>query len=215
MYKWWVIGLLAGIFLFRGKTPIGKPMRTEPNGGVPPGESWFIESSLDDGTPVYSCSFVEFDGRGDYVEFAQHEHAWHTVRFLAHRQPLILVMYCHGWKNNSQSSDVVKFIDFLGRLAATSSATCSYARGYRRYQRTHRIITSPGNWRPLNGLDGVIGMDFYPTRLQTSQWNRFVSVRRDRSILIGVGLSMLPTVAYRSGVADSLADRAARRTTGP
>jgi hypothetical protein len=28
------------------------------------------------------------------------------------------------------------------------------------------IITAPGNWRPLNGLDGVIGMDFYPTRLQ-------------------------------------------------
>src|SRR6516164_7802580 len=56
--------------------------------------------------------------------------------------------------------------------SAKSSATCSYARGYRRYQRTHRIITSPGNWRPLNGWDGVIGMDFYPTRLQTSQWNR-------------------------------------------
>jgi hypothetical protein len=35
------------------------------------------------------------------------------------------------------------------------------------------MITSPGNWRPLNGLVGVIGMEFYPTRIlcQTSQWN--------------------------------------------
>src|SRR3954447_22508213 len=26
------------------------------------------------------------------------------------------------------------------------------------------MITSPGNWRPLNGLVGVIGMEFYATR---------------------------------------------------
>jgi acyl-CoA synthetase (AMP-forming)/AMP-acid ligase II len=44
-------------------------------------------------------------------------------------------------------------------------STRAHPRLYR-YQRTQRIITSPGNWRPLNGLDGVIGMDFYPTRLQ-------------------------------------------------
>src|ERR1700680_2546642 len=63
--------------------------------------------------------------------------------------------------------------------SAKSSATWSYARGYRRYHRTHRTITSPGNWRPLNGLVGVIGMDFYPTRLAspTSQWNLFKRLR--------------------------------------
>src|SRR5580698_2354903 len=26
-------------------------------------------------------------------------------------------------------------------------------------------MTSPGKWRPLNGLCGLIGMDFYPTRM--------------------------------------------------
>src|SRR5215831_10385544 len=31
-------------------------------------------------------------------------------------------------------------------------------------QRTHTRITSPGKWRPLNGLLEVIGMDFYPTK---------------------------------------------------
>src|SRR3954453_22622042 len=45
-----------------------------------------------------------------------------------------------------------------------SSATCSYASGYRRHHRTQRMITTPGNWRPLNGLVGVIGMEFYSTR---------------------------------------------------
>src|SRR5260370_41431532 len=49
--------------------------------------------------------------------------------------------------------------------SATSSVTCSYDSGYRRYQRTHKTITSPGYWRPLNGLCGLIGMDFYPTRM--------------------------------------------------
>src|SRR5262249_46356520 len=44
---------------------------------------------------------------------------------------------------------------------------------YRRYHRTHCRITSPGKWRPLNGLVAVIGMNFYPTRSysRTLQWN--------------------------------------------
>src|SRR5712692_4258760 len=49
--------------------------------------------------------------------------------------------------------------------SATSSVTCSYDSGYRRYQRTHKTITSPGYWRPLNGWCGMIGMDFYPIRM--------------------------------------------------
>src|SRR5260370_558061 len=49
--------------------------------------------------------------------------------------------------------------------SATSSVTCSYDSGYRRYQRTHKTITSPGYWRPLNGLCGLIGMEFYPIRM--------------------------------------------------
>jgi hypothetical protein len=51
--------------------------------------------------------------------------------------------------------------------SATNSATCSYDSGYRRYQRTHKMITSPGCWRPLKG---VIGMDFYPTSLSAHKF---------------------------------------------
>src|SRR5580704_2266822 len=54
--------------------------------------------------------------------------------------------------------------------SATNSATCSYDNGYRRYQRTHKMITSPGCWRPLKGLFGVIGMDFQPTSLSAPKF---------------------------------------------
>src|SRR5580704_10665295 len=53
--------------------------------------------------------------------------------------------------------------------SATNSATCSYDSGYRRYQRTHKMITSPGCWRPLKGLFGVIGMNFYPTSVSATE----------------------------------------------
>src|SRR5689334_18937449 len=117
-YKWWIIaglGLVVLVFCFRGNAPIGDPMRAAPSPGLPPGESWFIESEPTNETPVHSCSFVEFDGHGDYIDFKQHEHAWKKVEELANSQPLLLVTYCHGWKNNSQSTDVVKFTHFLGR----------------------------------------------------------------------------------------------------
>src|SRR5450631_2366912 len=45
-------------------------------------------------------------------------------------------------------------------------------------------MTSPGNWRPLNGLCGLIGMDFYPIRMRprSSQRNptHLASVTKDR-----------------------------------
>jgi len=61
---------------------------------------------------------VEFDGRGDYVDYYQHRAAYTKVRKLAEEQPLFLVFYCHGWRNNSQSGDVVEFNSFLRNLAA-------------------------------------------------------------------------------------------------
>ena len=121
VYKWWILGVVVFLLLrilFRGNAPIGEAMRGKPGEGVSPGDSWFIESSAGGDTPVHSCSFVEFDGHGDYIDFHQHTEAWKKVQELASAQPLLLVLYCHGWRNNSQSFDVVKFVDFLGRLAA-------------------------------------------------------------------------------------------------
>src|SRR5262249_39760019 len=62
--------------------------------------------------------------------------------------------------------------------SAKSSETCSYANGYRKYQRTHSRITSPGKWRHLKGLVAVIGIRFLPyqTSHRFSQGNRCIDV---------------------------------------
>lgn len=121
-HKWSILILSFAVFLylvFRRRTPVGKPMRFAPNADRALGERYYIESQPPKGMKPHSCSFVEFDGRGDYIDFKQHTHAWETVRDLAKGDRLLLVIYCHGWKNNSQSSDVVRFNDFLGRLASS------------------------------------------------------------------------------------------------
>lgn len=124
----WIIGaaiLLLAVFLTTGCTTVGKPMR------LPPEQSnaldaWYIQGvakatdKQNAGKEYeYSCSFVEFDGRGDYIDFRQHRYAWEKAKKLAEKQKILLVIYCHGWKNNSQSGDVVEFNSFLGRLAAS------------------------------------------------------------------------------------------------
>lgn len=117
----WILAVagLALVSLFTGCTSVGKPMRMKPGPGVAAADSWYIESKPTNGAKPYSCSFVEFDGRGDYIDFSQHTAAWNKVKELAEAQKILLVFYCHGWKNNSQSGDVVEFNEFLGRLSAS------------------------------------------------------------------------------------------------
>src|ERR1043165_4370306 len=80
--------------------------------------AWYIESSPKAGEKPLSCSFVEFDERGDYLEFEQHRHAYNKIKELGKAgERLVVVIYVHGWKNNSQSGDVTKFNDFLHQLA--------------------------------------------------------------------------------------------------
>lgn len=155
LHKWATAALaFFAYYLFHGQTPIGQPMRRRPGAGVPPGESWYIESQSNGGAPPHSCSFVEFDGHGDYIDFEQHTHAWQSVDRLARQQPLLLILYCHGWKNNSQSADVVSFLDFLGRIAA-SSAVFDPAHGL--HYRVHGIYLGwRGNPRwPLVAHDAI------------------------------------------------------------
>jgi hypothetical protein len=85
-------------------------------------ESWFIEGTVkveEQEDVKVSCSFVEFDGRGDFLEFKQYRDAYTKVRQMAEEQPVLLVIYCHGWKNNVHSGDAALFNDFLIRLAGS------------------------------------------------------------------------------------------------
>jgi hypothetical protein len=113
---------LTSALTLRTRTEVGRAMRPRPGGpGDPKQESYYIEAGPDAAGVAFSCSFVEFDGMGDYLLFEQHQHAWQQVRSLAEERPVLLVIYCHGWKNNSQSGDVLRFNAFLRQLASTPS----------------------------------------------------------------------------------------------
>jgi hypothetical protein len=114
------------LFLLTQCSTVGEAMRFDPEKTMPgakdgstpkAADARYIETNPMAGGKPYSCSFVEFDGRGDYIDFTQHQAAWGKVKELAEKNRLLLVQYCHGWKNNSQSGDVVEFNAFLRLLA--------------------------------------------------------------------------------------------------
>src|SRR6516165_3389770 len=95
------------LVLLSGCSVNGRPMRS---GAAATGEalpapatSCYIEGKTPNGS-TFSCSFVEFDERGDFLEFTQHKDCQRVISNLVeHSSRLLLVMYCHGWRNNSQS----------------------------------------------------------------------------------------------------------------
>jgi pimeloyl-ACP methyl ester carboxylesterase len=120
--------------------------------------SWYIRCDNPDTGRSYSCSFVEFDERGDYLDFFQHVDAMKRISQLSairtrpresnensdsgqcdDDRPLLLVIYCHGWRNNSESDDVTKFNDFLGDLSAAHPRSKSGG-----FYRVHGVYLS---WR--------------------------------------------------------------------
>lgn len=114
--------LFACSVLLPGCAVNGRAMRFPPvAGGVtnPPSLSWYIEGKTANGRPI-SCSFVEFDERGDFIDIHQHLACQDCIsNLVASGQRVVLVMYCHGWKNNSQSEDVIKFNSFLAKIASS------------------------------------------------------------------------------------------------
>jgi pimeloyl-ACP methyl ester carboxylesterase len=108
--------MLGKLLLLAGCSPLSTPTRKVNMSATPlPEEAAYIESK---NGVRFSCSFVEFDGRGDFADFEQHRQARMTIQELAASQKILLVIYCHGWKNNPHSGDVVKFNLFLSQLAA-------------------------------------------------------------------------------------------------
>jgi hypothetical protein len=90
----------------------------DPPATIANAQKWYIESTSPEQGLPHSCSFVEFDERGDYLDFYQHKHAYQKVLALAQKhEHLIVVMFLHGWRNNGQSGNVVDFNEFLHQLA--------------------------------------------------------------------------------------------------
>jgi hypothetical protein len=93
----------------------------DPPTNITNAQKWYIESTSPEQGLPHSCSFVEFDERGDYLDFHQHKHAYEKILALAQKhEHLIVVMFLHGWRNNGQSGNVVDFNEFLHQLATHS-----------------------------------------------------------------------------------------------
>jgi len=126
-----MVGLMVlGSMVFSGCAVNGRPMRFDPltdNGSIPKSLSWYIEGRTKTDRLI-SCSFVEFDERGDFLDFRQHRDCEARITNMVESGPVLLVMYCHGWKNNSQSEDVIKFNSFLAKIAASPEVS---QRGFR------------------------------------------------------------------------------------
>src|ERR1700730_17504697 len=83
--------------------------------------------------------------------------------------------------------------------SASNSATCSYDSGYRRYQRTHKMITSPGCWRPLKGLFGVIGIGLLPYQFVGPEVRNGTTTAMEIALYhnLGLGTRITPQILLR------------------
>src|ERR1043165_8433366 len=109
--------LLLAVCFFCGCSVNGRAMRFNPQAeNSAKARSWYVDGKTQSGAPV-SCSFVEFDERGDFIDFKQHLDCEDRIDQYIRSGKLLLVIYCHGWKNSSQSGDVNQFNAFLSRLA--------------------------------------------------------------------------------------------------
>src|SRR5690348_11102989 len=103
--QWLLVEALAGHA--RRNHPF-RPVRTangadpkDPDPSIPLYERWYLETTPADSALPISCSFIEFDERGDYLDFEQHRHAYSKILSLAPKtDPLTVVVYVHGWRHS-------------------------------------------------------------------------------------------------------------------
>src|SRR5580765_2188539 len=85
-----IVAIIA-IFVLPGCSWNGRPMRFDPQtAGLPKAQSWFIAGKVTNDAPV-SCSFVEFDERGDFLDFRQHIDCEARLRSLVESNRLLLL----------------------------------------------------------------------------------------------------------------------------
>ena len=136
---------------------------------LPAGDSAYVQSDRPDGRN-YGCSFIEFDGKGDFINPEQYGSAEKRLRELKARSRVLLVIYCHGWNNNAQSADVLKFMSFLRRLSAATMVRTSGMRVEGVY-----LAWRGSQYRPVIGkadqqADPALAEDFHHQNLVDAKW---------------------------------------------
>jgi hypothetical protein len=81
--QWLLVELLSGHAprncAVRPVTPPDGNDPKEPDSTIPLHERWYLETSPAGSALPTSCSFIEFDEHGDYLDFWQHRHAYEKI----------------------------------------------------------------------------------------------------------------------------------------
>jgi hypothetical protein len=177
-----IVGTIGWIV---GHAPRGRPLRpvVDDATNVPGWKRWYIES-VGDEPARHSCSFIEFDERGDYLDFRQHRDAYQRIIELASAgTPLTLAIYVHGWRHSGQSFDVISFNEFLHQLAGVENAD-----GTRR--RVHGVYLV---WRGANFRHAL--RDSRPVRNVTGYYGEPIINVADKA-RIGWAANFVETFSY-------------------
>ena len=67
-----------------------RPLDASPGGAL--SSACYIEAPASAERRAVSCSFVEFDERGDYLDFEQHRHAYETIMRLVKADPPVTIV---------------------------------------------------------------------------------------------------------------------------
>jgi hypothetical protein len=91
--------------------------------------------------------FVEFDDQGYLLEPALKDELMQRIESMAVQQPLLIVVYAHGWKHNAADgdTDIAAFQKLLLRVAAADHEVCKRSACARRH-----VVGVYLGWRGLS-----------------------------------------------------------------
>lgn len=91
--------------------------------------------------------FVEFDDQGYLLEPALKDELMQRIEAMAVQQPLLIVVYAHGWKHNAADgdTDIAAFQKLLLRVAAADHEVCKRSACARRH-----VVGVYLGWRGLS-----------------------------------------------------------------
>jgi hypothetical protein len=107
------------------------------------------EAGADARTPrqTLHLAFVEFDDQGALHDAALERATLERIRAMSERQPLLIVVFAHGWKHDARAADgnVKDFADILRRIAWYDEQVCA-----RRSCEARRVVGVYLGWRGLS-----------------------------------------------------------------